>query len=153
MYTEEEIEVGRAIGLQKKPFVRQIDLIEDKFISFITNSKEAKYKKTTDLNHKDFNKPGEVKETQITSLPEILKMPYECYLSTNEQKKDLNEDLQKEKVNEIEEENKGPEKDEKHDEAKKEEEKNDTVVYVRNIDNFFFAVAKQNISIVNKVTG
>jgi hypothetical protein len=48
-------------------------------MSFITSSKEAKYKKTTDLNDKQLNKPGSVKETQITSLPEILKMPRECY--------------------------------------------------------------------------
>ena len=66
MYTEEEIELGKAIGLQKKPFVRQIDLIENDFMSFITNSKEAKYKKTTDLNDKDLSLPGVVKETQIT---------------------------------------------------------------------------------------
>ena len=28
LYTEEEIKFGKAIGLQKKPFVKQIDLIE-----------------------------------------------------------------------------------------------------------------------------
>ena len=76
LYTDEDIKLGNAIGLQKKPFVRQIDLIEKDFMSFVTNSKEAKYKKTTDLNDKIL---GNLKETQITSLPEILKIPRECY--------------------------------------------------------------------------
>ena len=80
LYSQEEIDLGRAIGLQKKPFVRQIDLIERDFISFITNSKEAKYKKTTDLNDK---KLGNLKETQITSLPEMLKIPCDCYEEQN----------------------------------------------------------------------
>ena len=72
LYPKEDIELGMAIGLQKKPFVRQIDLIDHDFLSFITNSKEAKYKKTTDLNDV---KLGNLKETQITSLPEIIKIP------------------------------------------------------------------------------
>ena len=76
LYTPEDIKFGNSIGLQKKPFVRQIDLIEKDFMSFVTNSKEAKYKKTTDLNDKIL---GNLKETQITSLPVILKIPRECY--------------------------------------------------------------------------
>ena len=65
--------------MQKKPFVRQIDLIENDFMSIITNSKEAKYKKTTDLNDRELEKPESMKETQTTSLPEILKVPRECF--------------------------------------------------------------------------
>ena len=80
LFSQEQIDLGRAIGLQKKPFVKQIDMIEIDFISFITNSKEAKYKKTTDLNDK---KLGYLKETQITSLPKMLKMPCDCYEEQN----------------------------------------------------------------------
>ena len=76
LYSPEDIKFGNSIGLQKKPFVKQIDLIEKDLMSFITNSKEAKYKKTTDLNDKIL---GNLKETQITSLPVILKIPRECY--------------------------------------------------------------------------
>jgi hypothetical protein len=47
-------------------------------MSFITNSKEAKYKKTTDLNDRIL---GNLKETQITLLPEIIKIPREFYES------------------------------------------------------------------------
>jgi hypothetical protein len=78
LYSEKDIELGKAIGLQKRPFVRQIDLIEKDFMSFITNSKEAKYKKTTDLNDRIL---GNLKETQITLLPEIIKIPREFYES------------------------------------------------------------------------
>ena len=46
-------------------------------MSFITKRKEAKYKKTTDLNDKIFYLKE--KETQTTSLPEILKVPRECF--------------------------------------------------------------------------
>ena len=63
LYSPEDIKFGNSIGLQKKPFVKQIDLIEKDLMSFITNSKEAKYKKTTNLNDKIF---GNLKETQIT---------------------------------------------------------------------------------------
>ena len=90
LYSQEEIDLGRAIGLQKKPFVRQIDLIEHDFISFITNSKEAKYKKTTDLNDK---KLGNLKETQITSLPEMLKIPCDCYEEQNNEENDFSLDF------------------------------------------------------------
>ena len=101
-------------------------------MSFITNSKEAKYKKTTDLNDKDLSLPGSVKETQITSLPEILKMPRECYDDQN--KKQSQEPENK--------------KEDKNDFKSK-----DKLEKIRNFDHFFFAVAKQNVSIVNKVTG
>ena len=48
-------------------------------MSFITKRKEAKYKKTTDLNDRELEKPESMKETQTTSLPEILKVPRECF--------------------------------------------------------------------------
>lgn len=112
-------------------------------MSFITNSKEAKYKKTTDLNDKELGKPGSVKETQITSLPVILKMPSECYASLDDHNKKEIENL------EIEEESKGQE----NKKVEKEEIGIKDKLKMRNIDHFFFAVAKQNISIVNKVTG
>jgi hypothetical protein len=102
LYTQEDIDYGRAIGLQKKPFVRQIDLIEHDFMSFITSSKEAKYKKTTDLNDKNL---GYLKETQITFLPEMLKIPLECY---DDQNKIESENLPILQAEEIEEESKEP---------------------------------------------
>ena len=101
-------------------------------MSFITNSKEAKYKKTTDLNDKDLSLPGVVKETQITSLPEILKMPRECY---DDQNKKQSQEPENKK------------------EDKNEFNSKDKLEKIRNFDHFFFAVAKQNVSIVNKVTG
>ena len=54
-----------------------------------------------------------------------------------------------------EEESKGLEKgkEEKKDEVKKEVINRDQLEKMRKIDHFFFAVAKQHVSIVNKVTG
>ena len=113
-------------------------------MSFITSSKEAKYKKTTDLNDKNL---GYLKETQITFLPEMLKIPLECY---DDQNKIESENLPILQAEEIEEESKEPKKnkDQKNREGKKQ-----NLIVKRNMDNFYFAVAKQHISIVNKLTG
>jgi hypothetical protein len=113
-------------------------------MSFITSSKEAKYKKTTDLNDKNL---GYLKETQITFLPEMLKIPLECY---DDQNKIESENLPILKAEEIEEESKGPKKN-KYEKNREGNKKN--LIVKRNMDNFYFAVAKQHISIVNKLTG
>jgi hypothetical protein len=91
--------------LQKKPFIKQIDLIDNDLISFITNSKEAKYQKTTDLNDKEL---GNLKETQITSLPQMLKLPSEFYdYQKNEDFENQPDETDEENE---EEESKGPKK-------------------------------------------
>jgi hypothetical protein len=113
-------------------------------MSFITSSKEAKYKKTTDLNDKNL---GYLKETQITFLPEMLKIPLECY---DDQNKIESENLPILQAEEIEEESKGPKKN-KYEKNREGNKKN--LIVKRNMDNFYFAVAKQHISIVNKLTG
>ena len=64
IYSKQDQDNGKAIRLQKKPFLRQMDVIENGFISFITTSKEAKWKKTVNLN--DNKALGVLKETQLS---------------------------------------------------------------------------------------
>ena len=52
LYSKKDQDDGNAVRLQKKPFLRQMDIIENRFISYITTSKEAKWKKTVNLNDK-----------------------------------------------------------------------------------------------------
>ena len=73
IYTKEQIERGDAIGLQKRPFVLSLDLVETNLMSFCTHDKEVKWRKTTKL---DSIKPSDLQDRfeATENLPEVIKL-------------------------------------------------------------------------------
>lgn len=72
-YSQEAVENKAAFGIQKRAFVRQLDLIDKSFFSLLTSDKEAKWKKNKTLKELE----SELKETQLKELPRVLKVPEE----------------------------------------------------------------------------
>lgn len=50
LYSRADFNAKRAIGLQKRPFCRSIDFIDDNFINLLTLTEEAKWKKPDVIN-------------------------------------------------------------------------------------------------------
>ena len=43
LYSDEAIKEGVALGMQIRPFVKRVDLIDKNFMSFISHDKEARW--------------------------------------------------------------------------------------------------------------
>lgn len=72
VYEMKDREQGLAFGLQKKPFVFDIDFIDHNFVSVLTKDKESKWKHFNEITtiHKDHEE-----ETLLKKLPKVVKSP------------------------------------------------------------------------------
>ena len=78
LFSNADVEAGRAIGQQKRAYVRQFDMISDNFVSMLSNEKVAKWHKCTNkLEMAEIEKY--LKETQLRALPVVLRLPELVY--------------------------------------------------------------------------
>jgi len=75
LYSPDDVQNGKAIGLQKRAYVRMLDMIDDNFINMLSQEKVAKWQRTTKLDSFENN----LKETQLRDLPYVLKLPQQIY--------------------------------------------------------------------------
>jgi len=69
LWSDEEVAQGRAFGLQKRPFVRDIDFIDHNLISVLTLYEEGQWKPTNIV------KDLKLSETLLQELPKVIKVP------------------------------------------------------------------------------
>lgn len=70
IYKKEDIEAGKAIGLQNRAYVRQVDLIDSNCLSMLIHSKVFKWESKTKITEL-----GEGQDSQLRSLPIVIKLP------------------------------------------------------------------------------
>jgi len=78
LYSNADVDQGRAIGLQKRAYVRQFDMISDRFVSMLSSEKVAKWHKwSNSFEMAEIEK--NLKETQLRALPIVLRLPKQIY--------------------------------------------------------------------------
>ena len=81
IFSKSDFEKGNAFGLQKRPFVQDIDFVDHNFVSLLTKDKVYQWKHTNVIKKDDVNEVDKLggEETLLKELPAVVKSP-DCSL-------------------------------------------------------------------------
>jgi len=69
IFSKHDFDTGNAFGLQKRPFVQDIDFIDHNFVSVLTKDKIFQWKHTVDIKKERAEDVDEGEETLLKVLP------------------------------------------------------------------------------------
>lgn len=77
IFSKKDVDDGNAFGLQKRPFVQDIDFVDHNFVSVLTKDKIFQWQHTNIIKKESVNAPERLQgeETLSKALPAVVKLP------------------------------------------------------------------------------